>query len=124
MTINRLGFIAFPVSDLDRARAFYKNTLGLSVSDSDPRWVDFDLGGVRLRTYLHKGEYRRQHSGLQCFVDGVDNAVQKLMDKGVEFRCKVRDEPWGGRVVTMADPDNNLLDLVDSSYAAVLSDGR
>jgi catechol 2,3-dioxygenase-like lactoylglutathione lyase family enzyme len=116
MQIQRLAFVAFPVSDLNRSQHFYCEILGaplVSASDED---IDVDLGGVVIRAYVHRGEYRRQHSGLQFAVDDVDDAFVELTRSGVRTRSPVRTEPWGGRVFTISDPDGNVFDLLDASY--------
>ena len=63
MQIERLAFIAFPVSDLERSRDFYSKTIGCAVLAEGDDWADFDLGGTVVRAYIHSGSYQRQHSG-------------------------------------------------------------
>jgi len=116
MQIKRLAFVAFPVSDLKQARAFYSQKLGATILVESGEAIDFDMGGTRIRTYLHKGEYHRQHSGLQFSVDDVEGAFTELTLAGVRPRSDVRTEPWGGKVFTLADPDGNLFDLLEASY--------
>jgi catechol 2,3-dioxygenase-like lactoylglutathione lyase family enzyme len=118
MKINRLAFIAFPVSDLERTSRFYRETMGAEMLQRGDGYIDFDLGGATIRTYLHEGDYRRQHSGLQFFVDDVESVHSELATAGANLRSRVRIEPWGGRVLTVADPDGNTFDLLDASYVA------
>jgi catechol 2,3-dioxygenase-like lactoylglutathione lyase family enzyme len=116
MQIERLAFIAFPVSDLQRARQFYADSMGAPIVAEGADWTDFDLGGTVIRIYVHQGPYRRQHSGLQFLVENVDEAFVELMATGAKLRSDVRTEPWGGRVFTVSDPDGNVFDLLDASY--------
>jgi len=116
MHIQRLGFIAFPVADLKRSNDFYVLAIGLCVLNTGMFDIDFDFAGVRLRVYTVDSACDRQHSGLQFFVDDVDAAYRELEAKGVDLRSGVRDEIWGGRVFTVADPDGNLFDLVDAAF--------
>lgn len=44
--------LAFPVHDLDAARAFYVERLGCREGRSAPEWVDFDLAGHQLAAHL------------------------------------------------------------------------
>jgi extradiol dioxygenase family protein len=46
---------AFPVDDLDAARAFYGGVLGCAEGRSAPRWVDFDLFGHQISAHLVEG---------------------------------------------------------------------
>jgi len=117
MHIQRLGFIAFPVFDLARSRQFYEKTLGLRVLNAGIFDIDFDFAGVRLRVYTIDSHCDRQHSGLQFFVPDVEAVYRELQTKGADLGSPVRDEIWGGRAFTVADPDGNLFDLVDASFA-------
>jgi len=115
MQISKLAFIAFPVADLDRSRGFYSGILRCRILEQADEHADFELAGVRLRTYLHRGDYRRQHSGLQFLVSDIDAAHKQLTEHA---RGPIRTEAWGGRVATLADPDGNLFDLIDQSWRA------
>jgi extradiol dioxygenase family protein len=44
--------LAFPVRDLEEARAFYVELLGCKVGRSDPKWIDFDLYGHQVVAHL------------------------------------------------------------------------
>jgi uncharacterized glyoxalase superfamily protein PhnB len=54
----------------------------------------------------------------------VDGLHQELTSKGVKFSGSVRDEPWGGRAVTVIDPDGNLFDLLNADYELRLKGRR
>ncbi|MEM6553005.1 MAG: ankyrin repeat domain-containing protein [Planctomycetota bacterium] len=113
---GRLAMVAFPVADLVRSRAFYEGVLGAEVLSSGDNAIDLKLGDVRIRAYVQLGEYRRQHSGLGFLVEDIDAKVETWRAQGVAFNGGLREEPWGGRVVTIRDPDGNLFDAVDASY--------
>lgn len=44
--------LAFPVTDLEAARAFYEGLLGCRVGRSSERWIDFDFWGHQLTAHL------------------------------------------------------------------------
>ena len=44
--------LAFPVHDLDQARAFYGGVLGCAEGRSSDQWIDFDLGGHQIVSHL------------------------------------------------------------------------
>jgi catechol 2,3-dioxygenase-like lactoylglutathione lyase family enzyme len=121
MQIERLAFIAFPVSDLVRSRRFYTDIMGATVLHTAADWIEFEMGDIGVRAYLHHGDYQRQHSGLQFLVQGIDRILAELARAGADLRSDVRTELWGGRVLTVADPDGNLFDLLDATYAATIN---
>jgi uncharacterized protein len=64
--------IAFPVDDLNAARAFYGGTLGCPEGRSSERWIDFDLFGHQIVAHLKPSSGRWvQHNS----VDGNDVPV-------------------------------------------------
>jgi len=120
MKIQKAGFIAFPASDFEASTIFYRDHLELPVveegSDDFSRFAHFDINGFGIRIYEWKKPFHRAHTGLQLYVEDVDQIYQELKAKGVDFNGEVRDEPWGGRVVTLRDPDGNLFDLLNQSF--------
>lgn len=48
--------LAFPVDDLNEARAFYGGLLGCSEGRSSPEWVDFNFHGHQIVAHLAPGE--------------------------------------------------------------------
>jgi catechol 2,3-dioxygenase-like lactoylglutathione lyase family enzyme len=112
-TTMRLELVAVPVSDVDRAKAFYVDRLGFN-PDHDHRVSD-ELRFVQLTppgsacsiaigtglTTMPPGSVR----GLQVVVDDADAAHDELAARGVEV-SDVQDFPWG-RFVFFEDPDGN-----------------
>lgn len=117
MKIEKAGFIAFPASDFEASVAFYRDHLGLPVlkegTDGFSRFARFDCPGLPIHVYEWKKEFNRAHTGLQIYVKDVDALHSELKEKGVQFNGGIRDESWGGRVVTVRDPDGNLFDLLN-----------
>jgi catechol 2,3-dioxygenase-like lactoylglutathione lyase family enzyme len=113
MTISHISLLSLPVSDQDRAVAFYVGTLGLElVADNHmgpaQRWVQVAPKGattsITLVTWfdtMPAGSLK----GLVLETDDLDAEVASLRAKGVE-PTEPEDAPWG-RFVTVADPDGN-----------------
>ena len=88
---SRIGQIAVVVQDLDRAVAFYRDTLGLRfLFQAPPKLAFFDCGGVRLMLDVpEEEEFKHASSILYYKVDDIQATWATLRDRGVEFR----DEP-------------------------------
>ncbi|QDW61870.1 VOC family protein [Oerskovia sp. KBS0722] len=109
----KLELIPVPVSDIDRAKAFYVDQVGFNADHDIP--VNDDLRFVQLTppgsacsivldvnmTDMPSGAQR----GLQIVVPDADEARQHLLDRGVDAP-PVEDLPWG-RFTYFADPDGN-----------------
>lgn len=99
---SRIGQIAVVVQDLDRAVAFYRDTLGMRfLFQAPPKLAFFDCGGVRLMLDVpEEEEFKHSSSIFYLKVDDIRATWATLRDRGVEFR----DEPH--RVARM--PDHEL----------------
>ena len=109
----KLELIAVPVSDVDRAKAFYTEKCGFiadhdhTVSD-EVRFVQITPPGSACSIAFGKGVSPSDPGslqGLQVVVDDIDAAHADLSVRGVEA-SEVQDLP-GGRFVFFSDPDAN-----------------
>ena len=109
----RLELVTVPVSDVDRAKAFYVERAGFSVEqdvqvDEAHRFVELMPPGSPCSIALQTGyvdSVPGSLGGLQLNVDDVDEVHVFLRRRGVEV-SDVQDYPWG-RFCFFADPDGN-----------------
>jgi catechol 2,3-dioxygenase-like lactoylglutathione lyase family enzyme len=109
----KLELVALPVSDVDRAKAFYVDQVGF-VADHDHRvhdhlrFVQLTPPGSACSLVMGEGTTQMapgSQKGLQIVVGDVDQARRELVGRGVEV-SEIDDQPWG-RFVYFADPDGN-----------------
>jgi catechol 2,3-dioxygenase-like lactoylglutathione lyase family enzyme len=109
----KLELVAVPVSDVDRAKAFYVEQAGFNpdhdhrVSD-DVRFVQLTPPGSACSISIGTGitdAAPGSVKGLQMVVDDVEAAHAQLRERGVEA-SDVQDFPWG-RFTFFTDPDRN-----------------
>jgi catechol 2,3-dioxygenase-like lactoylglutathione lyase family enzyme len=109
----KLELVAIPVSDVDRAKDFYVDTVGF-VADHDHvvsdevRFVQLTPPGSACSIALGKGVTDAPPGsvqGMQMVVPDIEEAHAHLAGRGVEV-SDVQDFPWG-RFVFFADPDGN-----------------
>jgi len=117
----RLSALRIFVNDLDAARRFYGEALGLPLRDAAPRqgWLVFDADGVRLVIELfdsaaapERGEYMGRFLGVSFEVSDLADEYRRLLDLGVRFVGPPEQQPWGGTLATLFDPAGNVLQLV------------
>lgn len=110
-----LDHVWFWVSDLDRAVAFYRDSVGLSLLRRDgDEWAELDAGGIRLG--LHgAGERRELPEGgtVVLRVGDLDLARTALEERGVRFDDHVGEVEGRARFASFADPDGNRLQLIE-----------
>jgi catechol 2,3-dioxygenase-like lactoylglutathione lyase family enzyme len=109
----KLELIAIPVSDVDRAKAFYTEKVGFNadhdhiVSD-EIRFVQLTPPGSACSIALGQGVIDTEPgsaAGLQMTVSDIEAARAELVERGVEA-SDVQSFPWGA-FVFFADPDGN-----------------
>jgi catechol 2,3-dioxygenase-like lactoylglutathione lyase family enzyme len=109
----RLELVAVPVSDVDRAKAFYTEKAGFhadhdhTVSD-EIRFVQLTPPGSACSIALGRGLLDAEPGsvqGLQLVVSDIGKARAELAERGVDV-SEVQEFPWG-LFVFFADPDGN-----------------
>jgi catechol 2,3-dioxygenase-like lactoylglutathione lyase family enzyme len=112
-----------PAADLDRARSFYADKLGLTpVQEGDGGLVYATAGGTSF--FIYETEFAGQagHTIAQWHVADIDGEVRELKDKGVTFEhydmpqmTRQGDVHVAGniKVAWFKDPDGNILNLIN-----------
>jgi predicted enzyme related to lactoylglutathione lyase len=109
----KLELVAVPVSDVDRAKAFYTEKAGFNadhdhtVSD-EIRFVQLTPPGSACSIALGSGMTETapgSAQGLQMVVPDIEAARAELVDRGVDV-SEVQNFPWGA-FVFFNDPDGN-----------------
>ena len=109
----RLELIQIPVSDVDRAKAFYVDRVGFSADHDhqvtdELRFVQLTPPGSACSIALTSGAHGMTPGslkGLQMVVDDAQASRTELAARGVEV-SEVQEFPWGS-FVFFQDPDGN-----------------
>src|SRR6266545_7274527 len=117
MAIQDVIVVSVPVSDQERAKAFYLDTLGFEliedVSAPDLRWIRVaPKGGGTSLTLVTWFESMPPGSlqGLVLRSDDLQADYQALVADGVEFDGPPKQQPWATETV-FSDPDGNNIVL-------------
>lgn len=117
---KHVKFSGLPVSDQDRAIAFYRERLGLVLATDQQygsgwRWIEMEIPGSPTRILFEKraGEEPGEQPSLILVVDDVDAVFGQLKAKGVEFDQEPIDAPWAPkeRYALLRDSEGNLVML-------------
>jgi lactoylglutathione lyase len=108
----KLAYAIHFVADMDRAVAFYRDTLGLPLKFSSPEWTEFATGPTTLALHPASRENPAGTTHLGLRADDIAHAHRGLKSAGVRF---TRDpEPLHG---------TTLAEFVDSEGARVSLSG-
>jgi catechol 2,3-dioxygenase-like lactoylglutathione lyase family enzyme len=113
MQVERVDFVSFLTQDIQRAKKFYSETLGLEIETEGEHDMEFRAGQVTLDVFDPSSvgqPFAPSPAGLALRVPDVDAARAELEAKGVEFdgdtiETSVCKQAW------FKDPDGNSLAL-------------
>jgi predicted enzyme related to lactoylglutathione lyase len=125
--LNSGPLVAFVgVSDLDQARQFYSDALGLDLRDEAPFALVANIQGTTLRITRVDEPAGVTYTVLGWEVSDIDATIDALASRGVAFtRYDGMDQdqrgiwtaPGGARVAWFIDPDGNNLSLTQPAPA-------
>jgi predicted enzyme related to lactoylglutathione lyase len=108
-----LELVTVPVSDVDRAKAFYVDGMGFNVDqdarvNDELRFVQLTPPGSPCSIAIGEGISSNEPGsieGLQIVVHDIEAAREQLVSRGLEV-TEIQEYPWG-RFVFLEDPDGN-----------------
>jgi catechol 2,3-dioxygenase-like lactoylglutathione lyase family enzyme len=112
--IRGIKFASVPVTDQDRAIAFYTEKLGFRILTDQPfndqqRWVELGIDGAETRVVLFKfdgGPQPGTQMNFNFWTDDVEGTVRELKNRGVKFTAEPQRAEWGSFAI-FQDPDGN-----------------
>lgn len=121
--LRHVKFANLPVSDQDRARAFWRDKVGLTVATDEAygegfRWIELAIGDAQTRIVFVRRpeETPSEQPDLILICDDVDESHATLQAKGVTFTQAPTEAPWrpGERYALFRDSEGNLVMLGNS----------
>ena len=109
-TIQGLDLLFLEVNSLEESLAFYSGVLGMEVEsvnvDAEPPMAKVRAGALKITLAQHLETMLRRGRGVHFFigVEDVDQYYDELIERGADIQAPV-DEGWGGRFITLEDPD-------------------
>lgn len=91
-----------PVSDMERAKAWYAEKLGMKPVDEDEGGAWYESGGARFALFPTPYAGTAQNTALEWSVDDVRAVVDWLKERGVVFEVfEMEGVEWDGEIATM-----------------------
>lgn len=126
MFMNSKAFSGFSVDDLEKAKAFYSETLGLDVSET-PEGLGLQLsGGGKVFLYPKPNHQPATFTVLNFPVEDIEQAVDQLAKLGVRFESyegemktdekgifRGADRGQGPNIAWFKDPAGNILSVLE-----------
>lgn len=112
MKIRNLAFVGIPVTEIKRARDFYENAFGLTVSDEmmGGQWIEYAVGADTVAIANVGEQWTPSDEGTAAAfeVEDFDEAIKHLKDQQVSFAAEPFETPCCHMAVVQ-DPDGNKL---------------
>ena len=111
--IKELAFVAYPVSDMKRARQFYEQILGLKLEyNYQEEWLEYTVGASTFAVTTMDIQHPpgRRGAVVAFEVDDLDATRKRLREHNVELLSEVAATPVC-RSFAAADPDGNEIIL-------------
>jgi catechol 2,3-dioxygenase-like lactoylglutathione lyase family enzyme len=108
--LTGLDLLFLEVNSLEESLAFYQGQLGLEVlthtAESEPPMATLRAGRLKITLVEQLETMLRRGRGVHFFlgVENVEDYYEQLRRRGVEV-APPADEGWGGRFITLQDPD-------------------
>jgi predicted enzyme related to lactoylglutathione lyase len=108
--IEGLDLLFLEVNSLEESVAFYEEVLGMEVesinANAEPPMAKLRAGALKITLAQHLETMLRRGRGVHFFirVADVDQYYKQLVERGADVQEPV-DEGWGGRFITLEDPD-------------------
>jgi Predicted enzyme related to lactoylglutathione lyase len=105
-----MDLLFLEVNSLEESLAFYNGQLGIKIESnnptSEPPMATLRAGNLKITLAQNLETMLRRGRGAHFFlgVENVDEYYEYLSGKNVEVKPPV-DEGWGGRFITVQDPD-------------------
>ena len=110
---RRLETVVQWCSDVGRSSEWYGRLLGFGPTPYEAPYFQFDGPGYLILAPSSPGT-GRGGSGVWFEVESVDEAYRERLADGFQFNEEPFDIP-PGRLVTLNDPDGNIVGLIDNS---------
>jgi len=121
---NSKVYATLGVKDMEEAKQFYGETLGLNLVEENYGGVMYESGGANLFVYQSDFAGTNQATGASWMVNDIESLVEDMKAKGVTFeRYDTMPGEWRGDVCVMEgmkaawfkDPSGNILNLGEAS---------
>ncbi len=121
-----LHSIAIFVTDIERAKRFYRDDLGLDLTREGSFGAEFIEGPTHLGVHpaIHPDAKALvgRHTGITFYVEGILQYCERLHERGVRFLAEPTRQSFGVMAM-IADPDGNVFALWDDQIPEEPADG-
>jgi catechol 2,3-dioxygenase-like lactoylglutathione lyase family enzyme len=102
----KLSYVIKFVGDMDRAVAYYRDTLGLPLRFKSAGWSEFETGETKLALHPASESNPPGTVELGFTVADLQNFYREMTAKGVHFTLPPTKQDFGGTLAQFADSED------------------
>lgn len=114
MKVKEIGFVAVPVSEMERARKFYEGLLGLSKARDfmEGKGIEYDIGAGTLALVPADKDWKPGQTGIgfALEMENFEEAINELRAAGTKFFWEPFESPVC-HAAMVEDPDGNRVGI-------------
>ena len=124
MLTHSKAFSSFSVNDLQKAKKFYSETLGVTVKDNPMGLIELHFeNGANVLVYPKPNHEAATYTVINFPVDDIEKTVDGLSNKGVTFEQYkelqtdakgISHNPQGPKIAWFKDPAGNILSVLEN----------
>ncbi len=114
MKVRRIETVLQWVTDVERSKLWYADLLGIEPTPYDTAYFKFAEHAYLILGPAAEGT-GRGGTGVWFEVENVDAAYRELSGRGYKFNETTPFDIPPGRLVTLNDPDGNIIGLIDNT---------
>lgn len=114
--LEKVAFTMYPIRDVDRARDFYENKLGLKIgshgNQGDKHWIEYDLPGggcIALTNFIPDEPSAKAGGTIALEVADLDALIADLKSKDVAFASGIIPGPACRMAMCLDSEGNSIL---------------
>jgi len=120
--LQGLRTVVYGVPDIERAKDWYTEALGVKPYIDEPYYVGFNVGGYELALNPKGTVAQPEGSGVRVYwgVDNIEEELDRLLRIGAKPHKPVEDVGADIKVASVLDPYGNLIGLIFNPHFAII----
>lgn len=107
-----IATVVYPVKDIEKAKAYFRELLGVEPYADEPYYVGFKVGNqdIGLDPHGHK-----EGTTVYYQVDDINKSLKLLVDAGAKTIQEIKNVGGGRMIAAVQDKNDNIIGLVQDS---------
>ncbi len=112
-----LRTVIYHVDDIDKAKKWYSDVLGIKPYFDQPFYVGFNVGGFELGLDPNGNGIKNGNNVVAYWgIDNAESALSHILKYGAKKETEIQDVGEGIKIATVKDPFGNVFGIIENPY--------